>query len=76
MNSNRFYTQFMIFFGAIMTLFYLGIGSFFIFSSNLSHIDNFVRYLVGGTFIFYGIYRLYRTAISIKGEFFTKYDDE
>jgi hypothetical protein len=73
---NRWYSQFMILFGGIMTVFYIGIGLFFIFSSNLTYIDKFLRYLVGGTFIFYGIYRLYSTSIKIKEEFFSRRDED
>jgi len=76
MSTNRWYSQFMILFGAIMTFFYLGIGSYFIFSDSLSYIDKFFRYLIGGTFIFYGLFRLYRTYVKIKEEFFSNYDDE
>lgn len=75
MNSKNLYAQIMALFGAVMTVFYIGIGLFFILSSNLSQIDSFLRYLVGGTFIFYGIFRLYRTIISIKEEFFTNKND-
>jgi hypothetical protein len=60
-----------------MTFFYLGIGLYFIFSDNLTNIDKFLRYLVGGTFVFYGTYRLFRTIMKVKEEFFTgKYRDE
>ncbi len=75
MDTNRLYNQFMVLFGSIMTVFYFGIGLYFIFSGNVSHIDKFIRYLVGGTFIFYGIYRLFRTIMKVKEEFFSgKYD--
>jgi len=77
MGTNRWYTQFMIFFSVMMTIFYIGIGLYFIFSSNLTQIDKFIRYLVGGTFVFYGIYRLYRTSIQVYDEFFSgKYKNE
>lgn len=77
MSMNRWYSQFMILFGSIMTIFYVGIGLYFIFSDNLTHIDSFIRYLVGGTFVFYGIYRLFRLFVKIKEEFFSdKYDNE
>jgi len=75
MNPKNLYAQLMALFGAVMTVFYIGIGFFFILSNNLSQIDSFVRYLVGGTFIFYGTFRLYRTIISIKEAFFTNDND-
>ncbi len=74
---NRLYNQFMVFFGVFMTTFYLGVGFYFILSSDLTYIEKFLRYLVGGTFVFYGIYRLFRTIIKIKEEFFShKYEEE
>ena len=74
---NRWYSQFMIFFGGLMTFFYFGIGYYIIFSPNFSNFDKFVRYLFGGALIFYGIYRLFRTISQVKEEFFSnKYDDE
>lgn len=77
MSTNRWYSQFMILFGAIMTFFYLGVGFYFIFSGDLSYIDKFIRYLVGGTFVFYGAFRLYRTFVKVKEEFFSdQYNDE
>jgi len=68
---NNWYGQFMIMFGAIMTLFYVGVGLYFILSPNLAHIDSFIRYLVGGVFVFYGIYRAFRVYEKIKEVFFT-----
>ena len=77
MSTNRWYGQFMILFGSFMTFFYIGVGLYFIFSSDLTHIDKFIRYIVGGTFIFYGVYRLYTLIFKIKEEFFSdKYKNE
>lgn len=77
MSTNRWYSQFMILFGAIMTFFYIGVGLYFILSTDLTNIDKFIRYLVGGTFVFYGVFRLYRTFIKVKEEFFSDtYDQE
>lgn len=59
-----------------MTFFYLGVGLYFILSSDLTYIDKFIRYLVGGTFVFYGIFRLYRTYVKAKEEFFSNTDDQ
>ncbi|HCT30719.1 MAG TPA: hypothetical protein DIW31_08265 [Bacteroidales bacterium] len=66
---NNWYGQFMIMFGGIMTLFYIGVGLYFILSPNLIHIDSFIRYLLGGVFIFYGIYRAFRVFEKIKEVF-------
>ncbi|MHC1703148.1 MAG: hypothetical protein AB9846_04505 [Tenuifilaceae bacterium] len=76
MSTNRWYSQFMILFGAIMTFFYIGVGLYFILSTDLTNIDKFIRYLVGGTFVFYGLFRLYRTFVKIKEEFFSDTYDE
>ena len=60
-----------------MTFFYIGVGLYFILSTDLTNIDKFIRYLVGGTFVFYGIFRLYRTFVKVKEEFFSDtYDNE
>lgn len=76
MSMNRWYGQFMVLFGSIMTIFYLGIGLYFILASDLTNIDKFLRYLVGGTFILYGGYRLFKLIEKIKEEFFSdKYDN-
>lgn len=76
MSMNNWYSQFMIMFGVIMTLFYVGVGLYFIFSTNLAHIDSFIRYLVGGVFIFYGIYRAFRVFEKVKEVFFTNNEKE
>ena len=62
-------------FGVIMTLFYLGVGLYLLLSQNLTYVDKFLRILVGSTFIFYGIYRAYRTFVKIKELFFSGDDD-
>lgn len=77
MSMNRWYSQFMVLFGSIMTFFYLGVGLYFILSTDLSHIDKFIRYIVGGTFVFYGLFRLYKLVEKIREEFFSdKYDSD
>jgi uncharacterized membrane protein len=59
-----------------MVFFYLGVGVFFIFYSNLSYIDKPVRVIVGSTFIFYGLYRAFSTYVKIVKVFFTKDKDD
>lgn len=59
-------------FSIFMVLFYLGMGYYFIFLSNLSYLDKAVRVIMGSTFIFYGLYRAYRTYVKIVEVFFTK----
>ncbi len=74
MSMNNWYGQFMIMFGAIMTLFYIGVGLYFILSPDLIHIESFIRYLVGGIFVLYGIYRAFKVYEKVKEVFFTKND--
>jgi hypothetical protein len=59
-----------------MVCFYLGVGYYFVFLSNLSYLDKPVRVIMGSTFIFYGLYRAYRTYVKIVEVFFTKDEDD
>ena len=62
-------------FSIFMVLFYLGVGYYFVFLSNLSYLDKAVRVIMGSAFIFYGLYRAYTTYIKIVEVFFTKDKD-
>jgi hypothetical protein len=59
-----------------MVCFYLGVGYYFVFLSNLSYLDKPIRVIMGSTFIFYGLYRAYRTYVKIVEVFFTKDEDD
>jgi Na+/phosphate symporter len=59
-----------------MVLFYLGVGYYFVFLSNLSYLDKAVRVIIGSAFIFYGLYRAYSTYVKIVEVFFTKDSDD
>jgi hypothetical protein len=59
-----------------MALFYLGAGTFLLFFSDNFQIDRALLNIVGGTFLFYGIYRFYRASVSIYKLFFTKDTEE
>jgi hypothetical protein len=59
-----------------MVVFYLGVGWFLVFRSDLSYLDKPVRVIVGSAFIFYGVYRAFRTYVKIVEVFFTKDKDE
>jgi len=59
-------------FSIFMVIFYLGIGIYFIFYSDLSYLDKPVRVIMGSALIFYGLYRAYTTYIKIVEAFFTK----
>jgi len=62
-------------FSIFMVLFYLGVGYYFVFLSNLSYLDKAVRVIMGSAFIFYGLYRAYTTYVKIVEVFFTKDKD-
>lgn len=63
-------------FSIFMVLFYLGVGWYFVFYSDLSYLDKPVRVIMGSTFIFYGLYRAYRAYVKIVEVFFTGNGDE
>lgn len=76
MNENKLMQQIGTMFGVIMTFFYIGVGLFFLLSPNVAYVDKFLRIVVGSTFIFYGIYRAYRTYVKIIELFFSGDDDK
>ncbi len=76
MNENRLMQQVTAIFSIFMVCFYLGVGYYFVFLSNLSYLDKPVRVIMGSTFIFYGLYRAYRTYVKIVEVFFTKDEDD
>jgi len=59
-----------------MALFYLGAGIFLLFFSDIFKIDRALLIIVGGTFLFYGIYRIYRASVSIFNLFFSRNNDQ
>jgi len=75
MDGNRLMQQVVAIFSIFMVLFYLGVGYYFVFLSNLSYLDKAVRVIMGSAFIFYGLYRAYTTYIKIVEVFFTKDND-
>lgn len=76
MNENRLMQQVIVIFSIFMVFFYLGVGSFLIFFTDLSYIDKAVRVIIGSAFIFYGLYRAYRAYVKIVEVFFTKDKDK
>jgi hypothetical protein len=76
MNGNRLMQQVMAIFSVFMVIFYLGVGYYFIFLSNLSYLDKPVRVIMGSTLMFYGLYRAYRAYVKIVEVFFTKEEDD
>jgi hypothetical protein len=71
MNENKLMQQVTAIFSLFMVFFYLGVGSYLIFSTDLGYIDRALRMIMGSTFIFYGIYRAYRAYVKIVEVFFT-----
>ncbi len=63
-------------FSTFMVFFYLGVGVFLIWFSDLSYLDKAVRNIMGFTFLFYGSYRAYRAYIKIVELFFTKNNED
>jgi hypothetical protein len=76
MDGNRLMQQVTSIFSVFMVVFYLGVGWFLVFRSDLSYLDKPVRVIVGSAFIFYGVYRAFRTYVKIVEVFFTKDKDE
>ena len=76
MNGNKLMQQVTAIFSIFMVLFYLGVGYYFVFLSNLSYLDKPVRVIMGSTLMFYGLYRAYRAYVKIVEVFFTKEEDD
>jgi Na+/phosphate symporter len=76
MNENKLMQQVTAIFSVFMVIFYLGVGVYFVFFTNLSYLDKAVRVIMGSTFIFYGLYRAYRAYVKIVEVFFTKNEDD
>ncbi|MCE5347457.1 MAG: hypothetical protein LLG13_14380 [Bacteroidales bacterium] len=75
MNENKIMKQFTTIFSLFMVFFYLGAGAYLIFFFKNSTLDPAVLAIIGSTFIFYGIYRAFRTYHEIIEVFFTKDKD-
>jgi cytochrome c biogenesis protein CcdA len=72
MNENKLMQQVTAIFSLFMVFFYLGVGIYLIFFTDLSYIDKSVRVIFGSAFIFYGLYRAFRAYVKIVEVFFTK----
>jgi hypothetical protein len=59
-------------FSVFMVIFYLAVGIYFIFYSNMSYLDKPVRVIMGSALIFYGLFRAYGTYVKIIEVFFTR----
>ena len=76
MSENKIIQQVTVIFSIFMVVFYLGVGIFFVFFSDMSYLDKPVRVIMGSTFILYGLYRAQRAYVKIVEVFFTKDKDE
>jgi hypothetical protein len=76
MKENRLMQQVTSIFSVFMVIFYLGVGYYIVFYFDLSYLDKAVRVIMGSTFIFYGLYRAYRSYVKIVEVFFTKDEDD
>lgn len=76
MKENRLMQQVTTIFSVFMVIFYLGVGYYIVFYFDLSYLDKAVRVIMGSTFIFYGLYRAYRSYVKIVEVFFTKDEDD
>jgi hypothetical protein len=72
MNENRIMQQISAIFSVFMVVFYIGVGYLFIFYFDQYFLDKPVRVIIGSSFIFYGIYRAFRSYVQIRSIFFSK----
>jgi Na+/phosphate symporter len=76
MNENRMMQQVIAIFSIFMVFFYLGVGTYLIFFTDLSYLNKAVRVIMGSTFLFYGLFRAYRAYVNIINLFFKKNMDK
>lgn len=77
MNGNKIMQQFHAMFGIFMVVFYIGIGVFMLFyADRMFVIDKAIRMIMGSTFLFFGIYRIFVSYKQIREAFFTSDNDE
>lgn len=77
MDNNRILQQIYAMFGIFMVMFYLGGGIFFLFfADRLLNINKAILGILGGTFLLYGVYRVFVTYKQITDAFFSKRNDE
>lgn len=77
MNNNKILQQFHAMFGVFMVAFYIGIGFFMLFfAEKFFVIDKAIRVIMGSTFLFFGVYRIFVSIQQIRDAFFTRNNDE
>lgn len=75
MSGNRIIQQFHAVFGIFMVMFYIGAGILLLFFAERFNIDKALRVIIGSSFLFYGLYRVYATWKLITSAFFSKDHD-
>ena len=76
MEGNKMLRQLQAVIRLFMALFYLGAGAFLIFFTDNFQINRALLNIVGGTFLLYGIFRIYTSITSIYRLFFSKDSDQ
>jgi len=76
MDSNIVVKQVQAVIRFMMSLFYVGAGIFLLFFADNFQIDRALRNIIGGAFLFYGIFRVYTSVVSLYKLFFRRDEDE
>ena len=77
MDQNKILQQIQAMFGIFMVMFYIGGGIFFLFfADRYFNVNKALFGIMGGSFLFYGIYRIFATYKQLVDAFFTKNNDE
>lgn len=76
MEENKMLRQLQAVIRLFMAIFYLGAGVFLIFFTDNFQINRALLNIVGGTFLLYGIFRIYISITSIYRLFFSKDSDQ
>lgn len=77
MNGNKIMQQFHAMFGIFMVAFYIGIGVFMLFyADRMFVIDKAIRVIMGSTFLFFGVYRIFVSYKQIREAFFNRDSEE
>jgi hypothetical protein len=75
MDGNKLMQQMTAVFSVFMVVFYLGVGIYLLFYMKFSTVQRPVLVIMGSTFIFYGLYRGYRSFVKIREVFFSNDDN-
>ncbi|MCU0460650.1 MAG: hypothetical protein MUF36_01350 [Bacteroidales bacterium] len=77
MNSNKLLQQLTAIFGIFMVAFYIGVGVFMLFyARKWFMIDKAISVIMGSTFLFFGVYRIFVSINQVRRAFFPREEDE